>query len=209
MVCGFCKQTEHTKKTCPNLEQIHINLSQNPTKEILESLNHIQRQMILEKSFAHLSYIQRKKLTRSSKSEIMKILTDIYIHKIPIQIEAEKTEETNTPPDTHSRDEELKIIIPKINDLVTKLKKKQTIKYEKIPKSIQIYCSKNIEINNQCPICLESNTNIETNCGHSFCLECICTNMKQNHNCPYCKSFIHSVYVKEPMFHYNVQKTFI
>ena len=52
----------------------------------------------------------------------------------------------------------------------------------------------------KCPICNESDINIQTNCGHSYCLSCISEwhNKSKSSKCPMCRQKI--------TLYYNVLK---
>ena len=64
---------------------------------------------------------------------------------------------------------------------------------------------------NQCGICLDNleKTNFcVTNCGHSFCLDCIIKNTNYNQDCPYCRTKIYenlNIKEKEPEIQTNVE----
>jgi hypothetical protein len=45
-----------------------------------------------------------------------------------------------------------------------------------------------------CPICHETNSNIETNCAHSYCLACITIWYNRTSKCPLCRQQITHVY---------------
>jgi hypothetical protein len=61
---------------------------------------------------------------------------------------------------------------------------------------ISIDKSKNIHINEliKCPICDESNINVQTSCAHSYCLDCIGKWYKNHQKCPLCRQQITHIY---------------
>ena len=50
--------------------------------------------------------------------------------------------------------------------------------------------------NQLCPICLQNNFNIITECGHSFCEECFTKWMEENETCPTCRQKVTN-YIKK------------
>jgi hypothetical protein len=69
------------------------------------------------------------------------------------------------------------------------------INWQIIP--IPIDESKNIYITEMClcPICNDSKSNIQTNCSHSYCLDCIKIWYKKSSKCPMCRQQITNMYV--------------
>lgn len=63
-----------------------------------------------------------------------------------------------------------------------------------------------IQADEQCPICFEQ-SHVLTNCGHSYCGECILTHIGQNGiNCPMCRTDIHSLETNRPINHKRANK---
>lgn len=63
-----------------------------------------------------------------------------------------------------------------------------------------------IQADEQCPICFEQ-SHVLTNCGHSYCGECILSHIGQNGiNCPMCRSDIHSLETNGLINHKRVNK---
>jgi formate dehydrogenase maturation protein FdhE len=56
--------------------------------------------------------------------------------------------------------------------------------------------SKNFHINEltKCPICDESDINVQTNCAHLYCLACITEWYNKSSKCPTCRQQITHVY---------------
>jgi hypothetical protein len=46
----------------------------------------------------------------------------------------------------------------------------------------------------KCPICHELDINIQTNCTHSYCLDCISKWYNKSSECPLCKQEITHIY---------------
>jgi len=65
-----------------------------------------------------------------------------------------------------------------------------------VDKIIQIDQTRNIYINEltKCTICYESDINIQTNCSHSYCLNCIREWNNISSECPLCKQKITHMY---------------
>ena len=63
-----------------------------------------------------------------------------------------------------------------------------------------------IQADEQCPICFEQ-SHVLTNCGHSYCGECILSHIGQNGvNCPMCRTAIHSLETDELINRKRVKK---
>lgn len=63
-----------------------------------------------------------------------------------------------------------------------------------------------IKADEQCPICFEQ-SHVLTNCGHSYCGECILTHIGQNGiNCPMCRTDIHSLETNRSINHKRANK---
>jgi len=62
---------------------------------------------------------------------------------------------------------------------------------EKIIKS-----KENIIFAEKCGICFESRSELQINCGHTFCKSCLSIHMNKfnNKNCPYCRQKIKECY---------------
>ena len=76
------------------------------------------------------------------------------------------------------------------------LKRKNDLQEEKalLDKSIDFFeakidCVKSHTIEN-CPICMTDAANVITQCGHLFCRTCIVRCLKQNYQCPICKTTV-------------------
>jgi hypothetical protein len=67
---------------------------------------------------------------------------------------------------------------------------KQITKIIKIDQTINIY----INELTKCPICNESDINVQTNCTHSYCLTCINKWHNKSSECPMCRHQITHVY---------------
>ncbi len=74
----------------------------------------------------------------------------------------------------------------------------QPILHDETP--VETFTRLNIEINDEevnseetCSVCLESNVNCETNCSHHFHVGCLSQWINRNNSCPLCRGNISSV----------------
>jgi hypothetical protein len=181
--CGFCRKTGHNKNSCEELTKQHERLSIKATKEDFIPYNTEQLKMILQKALGTQPF-------EKHKNQIQNELYNIYVKKtgyhnlqIPVQPKRERL----------TRDDEVASLILKTNELLKRSNEghlhQQFI--NKFPSNLHRKLYKTSLEKKECPICYtENSTNCETDCEHSYCLNCISNSLKYKPLCAICRNKI-------------------
>jgi hypothetical protein len=187
--CGFCRKTGHNKNSCDELTKLDERLYRRATTSDFVGLKPKQLTMLLEKALK-----THPNLITDIRDTDLRQLINIYVNKMgnishPIQ----------PPPQRERlmREDELVLLASKIDELLDRSKEGHSYQHlvKKIPSNIPVYKLDSME-KKECPICYTENiTNCETDCQHSYCLNCISSSLKYKPTCAVCRNNIKKIYI--------------
>ena len=201
MPCKHCGDNWHNLSDC--FEGLY---------EMSEFLDKMERKA--RNVFQNMEYINHlvRKLTKS-QLKLMTLQLDGTITKTRRELEEfciQHLREVHEEPDTRhciqiSQSKKPEIFNQTTTPTVPFLSKISQAKPEIFNQTTQ-QSNPVIQADEQCPICFEQ-SHVLTNCGHSYCGDCILTHIGQNGiNCPMCRTDIHSLETNGPINHKRANK---
>jgi hypothetical protein len=220
MVCSHCKKAGHTIRTCGLLAEFYENvIAGNDAIQLIENISMVQAKYLLSKSSVSFRNIQ--KIMTLSREKMIDILFSIVVYNsfdenelndnpsenVDFSLSEERRmeilKEVRSSLQTPSlvsaalaKGDAIRGLRPRSPRLVGREASFPKGTNEEMQNGLKIYETKEPFPKDDCPICLKEKITIcQTNCKHSFCLECFNSVLKTSTNCPCCRTEIDSIYL--------------